>query len=193
MSYVQKYPLLNRWKEENEISNEIKFIGFVTARENKIWQSSSWNMSNSKLSERGQQVENDMNWRKKQDDTPFKVECNTPRFDHSFHVATSYSISNKEYIDVEKVFYYVTLGAIVNKKDMLEVREWVRRSVESFIRSSKKSIELEQVYIRVSRPFDGKDDIYQVTRYMPEHYSAIAKGCINWAASNNTKLLYIPS
>lgn len=192
MSNMQKYPLLNRWREENEVSDDIKFVGFVTARENKVWCDSSWTMSESKFTERGQKVENDMNWRKKNDTKPLSVECNIPYFNKTFHLATSYSISNKEYIDVEKVFYYVTLGAIVNKKDMLEVREWVRRSVESFNRVNKKSVELEKVYIRVSRPFDGKDDVYQVIRYMPEHYSAIAKGCINWAVANNTKLLYGP-
>ena len=55
---------------------------------------------------------------------------------------------------------------------------------------AKNNDEIERVYIRVSRPFDGKDDVYQVRRYMPEHYSAIAKGCINWATMNTHKITY---
>ena len=192
MSITRKYPLLNRWREENNISDDIRFVGFVTATENKIWHNSSWNTSISRLTDREENVDNDINWRKRNDTSTHTIECNSSCFDHTFHLPMSYSISNKEYIDVERVFYYVTLGAIVNKGDMLEVREWVRRSVESLNRLNNRSVELEKVYIRVSRPFDGKDDVYQVIRYMPEHYSAIAKGCINWAVANNTKLSYVP-
>ena len=28
MANTQKYPLLNRWRDENEISKDIRFIGF---------------------------------------------------------------------------------------------------------------------------------------------------------------------
>ncbi len=184
---TQKYPLLNRWKEENNIIDDMKYVGFVTARENKIWCDPSWKMSNNRFETQSQ---TDKNWRNKDAISVPKVECNTPVFDHSFKIATSYSVSNKEYVDVENVFYYVTLGGIVNKKDMIEVREWVRRSVDAYNRNLKKTTEIEYVYVRVSRPFDGKDDIYQIRRYMPEHYSSIAKGCINWATLNSHKISY---
>ena len=186
-SKAQKYPLLNRWKEDKNIGEDIKYVGFVTARENKIWCDSSWNMSNTKLETKSQ---SDNNWRSKEVISAPSVECNTPQFNHTFRISTSYSISNKEYIDVEKVFYYVTLGGVINKKDMIEVQEWVRRSVDAYTRNKKNNDEIERVYIRVSRPFDGKDDVYQVRRYMPEHYSAIAKGCINWATMNTHKITY---
>lgn len=183
----QKYPLLNRWRDEKNIGEDIKYVGFVTARENKIWCDPSWTMSSTKF-ETKSQVDN--NWRCKDVISAPSVECNTPHFNHTFSISTSYSISNKEYIDVEKVFYYVTLGGIVNKKDMAEVQEWVKRSVDAYNRNNKNNDEIERVYIRVHRPFDGKDDVYQVRRYMPEHYSAIAKGCINWATMNTHKITY---
>lgn len=187
----QKYPLLNRWRNENDITEDIRFVGFVNSRENKIWHNSSWEMSSTRFqNNKINQTESDKNWREQQDVNTLCIECNTPRFNHSFTMTTSYSISNKEYIDVEKVFQYVTLGATITKKDMIDVREWVRRSVESFNRNRKNNDEIETVYVRVSRPFDGKDDIYQVKRYMPEHYSAIAKACINWSVANNTRLIY---
>ena len=144
-------------------------------------------MSNTKFETKSQ---SDNNWRSKEVISAPSVECNTPQFNHTFRISTSYSISNKEYIDVEKVFYYVTLGGVINKKDMIEVQEWVRRSVDAYTRNKKNNDEIERVYIRVSRPFDGKDDVYQVRRYMPEHYSAIAKGCINWATMNTHKITY---
>ena len=183
----QKYPLLNRWKEEKNITDDIKYIGFVTARENRIWCDPSWTMSNNKFETSSQ---SDKNWRNKDVISAPPVECNTPIFNHNFNISTSYSISNKEFVDVERVFHYVTLGGIINKKDMLEVREWVRRSVDAYNRSRKITTEIEKVYVRVSRPFDGKDDVYQIRRYMPEHYSAIAKGCINWATMNTHKITY---
>jgi hypothetical protein len=183
----QKYPLLNRWKEENDITDDIKYVGFVTARENKIWCDPSWTMSNNKFETRSQ---SDKNWRNKNVISAPPVECNTPQFNHNFNISTSYSISNKEYLDVERVFYYVTLGGIINKNDMLEVREWVKRSVDAYNRSKKITTEIQKIYVRVSRPFDGKDDVYQIRRYMPEHYSAIAKGCINWATLNTHKITY---
>ena len=183
----QKYPLLNRWKEEKNITDDIKYIGFVTARENRIWCDPSWTMSNNKFETSSQ---SDKNWRNKDVISAPPVECNTPIFNHNFNISTSYSISNKEFVDVERVFHYVTLGGVVNKKDMLEVREWVRRSVDAYNRSRKITTEIEKVYVRVSRPFDGKDDVYQIRRYMPEHYSAIAKGCINWATLNTHKITY---
>jgi len=184
---TQKYPLLNRWREDKNIGEDIKYVGFVTARENRIWCDPSWNMSNTKF-ETKSQIDN--NWRCKEVISAPSVECNTPQFNHTFSISTSYSISNKEYIDVEKVFYYVTLGGVINKKDMIEVQEWVRRSVDAYTRNKKNKDEIDNVYIRVSRPFDGKDDVYQVRRYMPEHYSAIAKGCINWATMNTHKITY---
>jgi len=184
---TQKYPLLNRWKEDKNIGEDIKYVGFVTARENRIWCDPSWNMSNTKFETKSQSVNN---WRSKEVISAPSVECNTPQFNHTFRISKSYSISNKEYIDVEKVFYYVTLGGVINKKDMIEVQEWVRRSVDAYTRNKKNNDEIERVYIRVSRPFDGKDDVYQVRRYMPEHYSAIAKGCINWATMNTHKITY---
>ena len=184
---TQKYPLLNRWREDKNIGEDIRYVGFVTARENRIWCDPSWNMSNTKF-ETKSQIDN--NWRCKEVISAPSVECNTPQFNHTFSISTSYSISNKEYIDVEKVFYYVTLGGVINKKDMIEVQEWVRRSVDAYTRNKKNKDEIDNVYIRVSRPFDGKDDVYQVRRYMPEHYSAIAKGCINWATMNTHKITY---
>lgn len=183
----QKYPLLNRWKEEKNITDDMKYVGFVTARENRIWCDPSWTMSNNKFETSSQ---SDKNWRNKDVISAPPVECNTPIFNHNFNISTSYSISNKEFVDVERVFHYVTLGGVVNKKDMLEVREWVRRSVDAYNRSRKITTEIEKVYVRVSRPFDGKDDVYQIRRYMPEHYSAIAKGCINWATLNTHKITY---
>ncbi len=183
----QKYPLLNRWKEDKNISDDIKYVGFVTARENKIWSDPSWTRSNTKFESNSQ---TDKNWRSKEVISAPPVVCNTPIFNHNFNISTSYSISNKEYVDVERVFYYVTLGGVVNKTDMLEVREWVKRSVDAYNRSRKITSEIEKVYVRVSRPFDGKDDVYQIKRYMPEHYSAIAKGCINWATLNTHKITY---
>lgn len=183
----QKYPLLNRWKEEKNITDDMKYVGFVTARENRIWCDPSWTMSNNKFETSSQ---SDKNWRNKDVISAPPVECNTPIFNHNFNISTSYSISNKEFVDVERVFHYVTLGGVVNKKDMLEVREWVRRSVDAYNRSRKITTEVEKVYVRVSRPFDGKDDVYQIRRYMPEHYSAIAKGCINWATLNTHKITY---
>ena len=183
----QKYPLLNRWKEEKNITDDMKYVGFVTARENRIWCDPSWTMSNNKFETSSQ---SDKNWRNKDVISAPPVECNTPIFNHNFNISTSYSISNKEFVDVERVFHYVTLGGIINKKDMLEVREWVRRSVDAYNRSRKITTEIEKVYVRVSRPFDGKDDVYQIRRYMPEHYSAIAKGCINWATLNTHKITY---
>ena len=183
----QKYPLLNRWKEGKNITDDMKYIGFVTARENRIWCDPSWTMSNNKFETSSQ---SDKNWRNKDVISAPPVECNTPIFNHNFNISTSYSISNKEFVDVERVFHYVTLGGIINKKDMLEVREWVRRSVDAYNRSRKITTEIEKVYVRVSRPFDGKDDVYQIRRYMPEHYSAIAKGCINWATLNTHKITY---
>lgn len=183
----QKYPLLNRWKEGKNITDDMKYIGFVTARENRIWCDPSWTMSNNKFETSSQ---SDKNWRNKDVISAPPVECNTPIFNHNFNISTSYSISNKEFVDVERVFHYVTLGGIINKKDMLEVREWVRRSVDAYNRSKKITTEIEKVYVRVSRPFDGKDDVYQIRRYMPEHYSAIAKGCINWATLNTHKITY---
>jgi len=184
---TQKYPLLNRWRNEKNIGNDIKYVGFVTARENKIWYDPSWNMSSTNFDAKSH-IDN--NWRKKEVISAPSVECNTAQFDHTFRISTAYSISNKEYIDVERVFYYVTLGGIINKQDMIEVQEWVRRSVDAYNRMKKKTDEIEKVYVRVTRPFDGKDEVYQVRRYMPEHYSAIAKGCINWATMNTHKITY---
>jgi hypothetical protein len=185
-----KYPLLNRWRDDNKITDDIRFVGFVNSQENKIWHDPSWEMSNTRFNKSVHNYVDDKDWRHARNIEPPSVECNTPQFNHSFTLSTSYSMSNKEYIDVEKVFIYVTLGATLTKQDMNDVREWVRRSVDSFNRTRKNKEELENIYIRVSRPFDGKDDVYQVKRYMPEHYPAIAKACINWAVANNNKLIY---
>ena len=190
MPSKNKYPLLNRWRNNNDIKEDFEHIGFVTARENAIWKDPSWDISKTRF-ENCEKTKK-QTWRKNSSSvviTP-SIECNTPYFNHTFSITTSYSISNKEFIDVEKVFYYVTLGGIINPTDLSDLREWVRRSVDSFNRAAKKSTELETVYIRISRPFDGKDDIYKVRRYMPEHYPAIAKGCINWAVMNNEKINY---
>lgn len=119
-------------------------------------------------------------------------ECHISNFNYSFTLSTNSSVSHKEYVSVDKVFYYVTLGGMVSNEDMEDVKVWVQRAVDSFIRNKKiEPAEVETVYIRVPRPFDGRDDVYRVPRYLPIHYPAIAKGCINWAAANSEKIIYL--
>jgi len=180
----RNYPLLNKNKH----------LGFMTDSESNIW-SDKWTKvgKSRRNSDESLETTNDSsNWMypSVNENKISSTECNSANFNHEFKITTNYSISNKEYISVEKVFYYVTLGGIISNHDMLEVNEWVEKSVNAVVKSKKQNSELEKVFIRVSRPFDGVDNIYHIKRYLPIHYSAIAKGCINWAVLNSSKIIY---
>lgn len=111
-------------------------------------------------------------------------------FNHKHSISTSKSLDNTPYVSVKDVFYYVTLGGSVKQRDLIEIQEWVRRSVESHYRSQKKEWDIKKIYITNSRSFEGSSNITRINQYRPEHYPLMAKACINWATNHLNKIMY---
>ena len=99
------------------------------------------------------------------------------------------SIEGLTYLRIKDVFCYVTLGGTTNKKDYIQIQEWVRRSVESSFRQQKLQWDIPKIIIQ-SESERGNLFIERVYQYKMEHYPMMAKACINWATLHSDRIIF---
>ncbi len=99
------------------------------------------------------------------------------------------SLENKSYLCIKSVFRYVTLGGEINKKDYIELQEWVRRSVESYFRQHKQEWDIPKIIVSAENE-NGSTRIDRIYHYKLVHYPMIAKACINWANLHKSNIIF---
>jgi hypothetical protein len=104
-------------------------------------------------------------------------------------ISLNTSIEDKQYLCIKTVFKYVTLGGEINKKDYIELQEWVRRSVESYFRQYKLEWDIPKIIVE-SRNENGSMRIDRIYHYNLKHYPMIAKACINWANLHKSNIIF---